>query len=222
MKIFTIDDIRSWKPSYDPTIYLPEQWSGTVVDILKYPKIPLDEKLWIVCRENLIDAKTLRLFAVWCARQVDSLFPDEGSKRVIDVVEKFAQGQASREELVAARNALVNERNKACEEARDADKEMLFEVDRAAAMGTVLNAATDTVRVAALEASHDAATNVAWIAMRIAARNSTQEVTLSTAWKVAWESARYAQCAKLIELVEEAAWRYLRSMIYSTGPFPMI
>ena len=32
--VFTIDDIRSWKPCYDPARFLPEGWSGTALDIL--------------------------------------------------------------------------------------------------------------------------------------------------------------------------------------------
>ena len=62
-KQITINDIRSFKPCYDPTKYLPEDWRGTAVDILRVTACPFEDRLWVVLREELIDAKTLRLFA---------------------------------------------------------------------------------------------------------------------------------------------------------------
>jgi hypothetical protein len=213
MKIFTIDDIRSWDLYNDPTIYLPKKWSGTVIDILKHPKIPLHEKLSIVCREELIDAKTLRLFAVWCARQIHSLFPEECLKRALDVVEKFARGQASREELVTVRNALMDEsqamlglvRNAVRDSSMDSYKEMLLGVDRSIALATALSAVHDVARNAALETAYVTAYNLASIAMKVAARKVKFEVAWDITRKFALNSARYAQCGKLLEMVEEAA-----------------
>src|SRR5574343_735474 len=43
-----------------------------------------------------------RLFAVWCARQVQHLMTDPRSIEALDVAEKFANGLASQEELEAA------------------------------------------------------------------------------------------------------------------------
>lgn len=105
MKTFTIDDIRSWKPCYDPKRYLSEGWRGTAIDILKHDTIPHDDKLWVVCRESVIDKKTLRLFAVWCARQVEHLMTDERSKDALNLAERFAHGEATDEELSAARSS---------------------------------------------------------------------------------------------------------------------
>ena len=101
-KTFTIEDIRSWSPCYDPARYLSENWNGTVLDILKHSEIPPQDKLWVVCRESLIDAKTLRLFAVWCARQVEHLITDERSKNALNVAERFAHGEATQKKLTAA------------------------------------------------------------------------------------------------------------------------
>ena len=102
MKTFTIADIRSWDPCYDPNKHLPEDWSGTVLEILNYKTISPKDKLWVVCREDLIDAKTLRLFAVWCARQVEHLMTDNKSKQALDVAERFAHGKATSGELACA------------------------------------------------------------------------------------------------------------------------
>ena len=105
MRTFTIDDIRSWSPCYDPIKHLPEGWSGTVVDLLRYETVSPQDKLWVACREDLIDAKTLRLFAVWCARSVEHLLTDDRSRDAINVAERFANGEATEEERAAARDA---------------------------------------------------------------------------------------------------------------------
>lgn len=102
LKTFTFADIRSWNPCYDPSKYLRGDWSGTALDILKHKEIPPQDKLWVVCRDSVIDDRTLRLFAVGCARQVQHLMTDERSKNALVVSEKFANGEATREELAAA------------------------------------------------------------------------------------------------------------------------
>ena len=108
MKTFTIADIRSWTPCYDPSKHLPENWSGTVLDILNHETVSPKDKLWVVCREDLIDAKTLRLFAVWCVRQVEHLMTDDRSKQALDVAERFAYGKATKYELAAAAAAAAD------------------------------------------------------------------------------------------------------------------
>ena len=46
-----------------------------------------------------------RLFAVWCARQVQHLMEDQRSIDALDVAEKFANGKATEEQLDAAGDA---------------------------------------------------------------------------------------------------------------------
>ena len=106
LKTLTIDDIRSFRPCYDPTRFLPEYWQGTVIDILRVTDCPAEDRLWVVCREDLIDARTLRLFAVWCARQALKLEsdPDPRSVNACDVAERYANGEAT-DQLAAARDA---------------------------------------------------------------------------------------------------------------------
>ncbi len=121
LKQITINDIRSFdpKPCYDPARYLPEDWTGTALDILRVTDCPAEDRLWVVCHEDLIDARTLRLFAVWCARQALALIdnPDPRSIAACDVAERFANGQATNDELDAARDAA---RDAAWDAARDA------------------------------------------------------------------------------------------------------
>jgi hypothetical protein len=49
--------------------------------------------------------KEKRLYAVWCARQVQHLMTDERSVKALDVAERYANGEASDEELKMARFA---------------------------------------------------------------------------------------------------------------------
>jgi len=84
MKRFTMKNLRSWNPCYDPIRHLPESWSGTVLDILDHATIPAPDKLWVVLRTELVSEKLMRVFAVWCARQVQHLMTDERSLNALD------------------------------------------------------------------------------------------------------------------------------------------
>jgi hypothetical protein len=141
LKTFTIDDIRQLEPCYDPAKYLPEDWTGTALDILQVIDCLPQDRLWVVCHEGWIDDRTLRLFAVWCARQALSLIdnPDPRSVAACNVAERYANGRASNEELAAARDAAWGATN-------------------GAARGAVLAAASK----AASNAAGGAAWGVAW------------------------------------------------------------
>ena len=63
---------------------------------------------WLLCialHPGVLDDRTLRLFAVWCARQVRTLTDNPFSLATIDVAERHANGLATDEELAAARDA---------------------------------------------------------------------------------------------------------------------
>ena len=51
--------------------------------------------------------REIRLFAVWCARQVQHLLKDQRSIDALDVAERYAKGQATEDELNAAWNAAL-------------------------------------------------------------------------------------------------------------------
>lgn len=61
--------------------------------------------VWIATRLGVLDDRTLRLFAVWSARQVQHLMTDQRSVAALDVAERHANGQATDEELRVARDA---------------------------------------------------------------------------------------------------------------------
>jgi hypothetical protein len=69
--------------------------------------IPIEDRIWALCNAVGASDKTLRLFAVWCARESLKLVknPDQRSVNACDVAEKFANGQATQSDLDAARDA---------------------------------------------------------------------------------------------------------------------
>lgn len=85
---FTISDLRDWNACYDPDTCLPENWNGTALDMLNEINIPVQDRLWAVMRPQLLSNKDIRLFAVWCARQIDQI--DNRSIAAINISENFA------------------------------------------------------------------------------------------------------------------------------------
>ena len=66
-----------------------------------------DWLIWIATREGVLDKTSLRLFVCWSVRQVWHLLTDERSRTAVDVAERFAKGEATSNELAAARAAAV-------------------------------------------------------------------------------------------------------------------
>ena len=64
----------------------------------------LNDALWC-CRAEPQYAKEWRLFTVWCARQVQHLMTDQRSLDALSVADRYANGEATDEELAAARAA---------------------------------------------------------------------------------------------------------------------
>jgi hypothetical protein len=77
----------------------------TMSELWTHPELPHEWRIWIFCRESVASERNQRLFAVWCARQVQHMLPDPRSIAAIDVAERFANGQATSEELASAREA---------------------------------------------------------------------------------------------------------------------
>ena len=104
MKLLTFQDIADMNPrkKHWPSKYIPETWTGTILDVLRLPNVAATEKLWVACR--VLDDKVLRLFAVDCARRALSRIdkPDARSLAAVNVAEAFAHGNATTEELKTA------------------------------------------------------------------------------------------------------------------------
>ena len=64
----------------------------------------LDDAIWCLRAVEGHD-REIRLYAVWCARQVQHLMTDPRSLAALDVAEKYAHGEATDAELAAALEA---------------------------------------------------------------------------------------------------------------------
>jgi hypothetical protein len=92
----------------------------------------LDDALWCLRAVTGHD-REIRLYAVWCARQVQHLMTDPRSLAALDVAERHADKLATDEELAAARAAARDAawdaaRDAAWDAARDAQSQRLREV----------------------------------------------------------------------------------------------
>jgi hypothetical protein len=126
-----------------------------------------NDTLWVL---RAVDGyeKEMRLFAVFCARQVQHLMTDEISINAIDVAERFAHGEATELDLVAARDAA----RAASAAARDAAR---------AASAAARDAARDAAW-AASAAARVAAWDAAWAASAAAsAAAENDEPAIKTA-----------------------------------------
>jgi hypothetical protein len=133
----------------------------------------LDDALWC-CRAEPQHAREWRLFAVYCARQVQHLMTDERSIAALDVAERHANGHATDKELAAA-------------------------WDAAGAAGDAAgDGAWDAAWVAAGDAAWDAAWAAAWAAGTAAgdAAGDAAWDAAGDAWDAAgdaaWDAARAA------------------------------
>ena len=124
----------------------------------------LDDALWAT-RCLIGEDRNLRLYAVWCARQVQHLISDTISLKALDVAEAFANGNASLEELRAARAA-----------AWDAARAAAWAAARNAAWAAARNAAGAAAGAAAWAAAGDTAWDAAWAAAREAAWDAQKEM----------------------------------------------
>lgn len=108
MKAINNKLIRSFNPCYDPSEKgIPDDETLTVHEwVSKYKDVvPISDILWLLLRNDFYTDKQLRLFAVWCAREVLKMVdnPDQRSINACDIAERYANGEATDEELDAAR-----------------------------------------------------------------------------------------------------------------------
>ncbi len=142
----------------------------TMIDV--WENCPRSEwLLWITdAIDQRPDDRTMRLFAVWCARNTPladgrvtgDLLTDPRSLAALDVAERYADGKATDEELDAA-----------------------WAAARAAAWAAAAGAAAGA---AAWAAAGDAAEAGAWDAAR-AAGAGAGEAAWEAAWDAAWDAA---------------------------------
>ena len=123
--------------------------------------------IWVATRDGVLDDKTLRLFACFCARQIWPLLEDERSRNAVLVSEKFADGDATEDDLDAAWVAAWD-----------------------AVWDAAWVAARDAAWVAARVAAWYAVWDVAWVAARAAAFSTSRDAALINQAKWLRENAK--------------------------------
>jgi hypothetical protein len=152
LKYFDIENVKSWKPCYDPIKHLQPGIRYNAVKILEREDIPAQDRLWVVLRTDLVSEKCMRLFAVWCARQVVKPDADPRTLNALEIAEKYANGEATDSELSAAYSAA-----------------------NSAAYSAAYSAANSAAYSAANIAANIAANSAAYIAANSAARQKQIE-----------------------------------------------
>lgn len=157
-----------------------ERW--TALDVLGLPdkEASVEDKLWAVLREELIDAPILHEFACRCAEDALSLVdtPDPRSVAAIAAKRAWLRGEIDDEALVSARSA-----------AWDVARDVAWSVARSAAWYAAWSAAW--------YAAWSVARNVAWYA----AWSVAWDVARNAAWYDAWYDARKKQVEMLCEML---------------------
>ena len=110
----TYEDIMSYKPCYDPAELgdIDKEKALTIPQFVRLYRDRVKSKediVWVLCRNEYMSDKDMRLFAVWSAREALKLDenPDPRSVAACDVAEMFAHGKATKEELAAAWDAAL-------------------------------------------------------------------------------------------------------------------
>jgi hypothetical protein len=123
----------------------------TVEQIWQHDDLKAEWRIWIATRKGVLPDSTLRKFACRCVREVWNLLADERSRKAVEVAEKYADGLATDDDLIAAGIA-----------ARDAEWAVAGAAARAAARAAADAAARAAVWTAARAASWDAAWAASW------------------------------------------------------------
>ena len=180
----TLDEFLSFKPCWlddeqgrRRLRYYARKLGGSAdaLEILALRRIPADERLWAVLREEFIPAPILHEFSCRCAEDVLSRInnPDSRSIHAIAVKRRWIAGEATDEELAAARTAAW----------------------------AAQAAAQDAARTAAQAAAQDAARTAAWAA-QAAAQDAARTAAWAT-WTAARAAVRNAQVDMLTQMLRE-------------------
>ena len=116
MKTINNTLIRSLTPCYDPSRYVTDE--NETLPVLEWVEkyrgtVPDEDIVWLLCHNEFLSDKDLRLFAVWCAREALKLAPepDPRSIEACNVAERYANGKATSKELEDAYDAATTARS---------------------------------------------------------------------------------------------------------------
>jgi hypothetical protein len=152
-KTISNEIIRKFQPCYDPSEVITDETEELTVKewVEKYRSIvPAKDIIWLLSRREFLSEKDLRLFAVWCTREVLKLIEnsDERIVEACNVAERYANGQATKEELLAVHHAAHD----AADAVADAARAALYDDD------AVNISASEAASYAAHEAAYAAYT----------------------------------------------------------------
>ena len=163
----------------------------------------LEDALWC-CHTAPEHNRIWRLYAVWCARQVQYLMADQRSLDALDVAERYANGQATDKELsvarAAAEDARAAARVAAGAAARAAAKDAWITGDIAREAALAEKAATLAAGVVAQAVAKNVAGIAVWAAQKTA-RDTKAAVWIAE--DAAWETIQAAQAAKFRKMISD-------------------
>jgi hypothetical protein len=165
-KTISNEIIRKFQPCYDPSYVIKDENEELPIKdwVQKYRNVvPANDIIWLLSRKEFLSEKDLILFVVWCVREALKLFenPDKRSVNACNVAERYANGEATKEEIHTAYDAANDAANAAYIADSDvarAAADAAYYAARAAANAdrvayyaalSVANAAANTARAAA-------------------------------------------------------------------------
>ena len=151
----------------------------------------LDDALWALraCEQTPEMVRAERLFAVWCARQVQHLMTDVRSIDALDIAERYAHGNATDDELASAWAS-----------ARAAVRTAAWAAAMAVAWAAAMAVAGTDAGTAAWTASMAAAMAAAGAAARAAAMAAAGAAARAAAWDAQSKMFRAVFCGDSINI----------------------
>ena len=170
-------------------IGMPIDYNDTVLNFIEKYKGKLSKINHVILRlvlsEDYLSEKDLRLFAVWCARQVEHLMNDKEAIAALNVSEKYGYGLATDQELRNTR-----------EKSPILDPINFFETANLAAWHSTCDDAID----AAKDASETAAKAAAKAASTAATRTAANVYVVSSVHTAIYDYYKNYQLDKLTEI----------------------
>ena len=160
----------------------------SIIDIIK--SNGLRAAIWCLRAVDGHD-KEIRLFAIWCARQMQHFIKDKRSLDALDVAEAFANGDASKGELELAWNSARDAAWFAWSVASYTDRDATWDATLDVALAA--SAAVKAAAKAAARAAALAASAASWAAA---------DATRDAVWEAASDAALDAQEKELIRICE--------------------
>lgn len=214
MKTITYEDFDRFKPWWlifekDRQEYearfaryrsMRDKWSA--IDILRLDGVDVEDLLWLVLREELIDATILHEFSCRCAERALSRIdkPDERSIAAIEAKRKWLRGEISDKELAAAWDAA---RSATWDAAGNSVKHAAWDAARDAAWTSTCPGASSAAWYAAEDAERCAAMEATWYAERKAKSEAGLDFVLRDERSEARLVEREWQVAELMRMLEE-------------------